>query len=183
MVMRRRRSPRHGAGTWFGPPLGNAGGRRFLRVEQYRKRRRGMKPAQLAFVAALRTAGRTWVQIAEAFAWQFGVNHLVALRLARGWSQRDAAEQWNSRWPEDLKTFKSFSYWENWPASTGYAPSLMVLARLAELYECAVSDLVADHPNFRSLDQAGPAEPLPDGSQQMVTRAPSSVRALGQGLW
>lgn len=88
------------------------------------------------------------------FRGRYRVNARVALRLAHGWSQRDAAEQWNARWPAEPKTFKNFSYWENWPSSTGYAPSLEVLARLAELYECRLADLVADAPDFRSCDAA-----------------------------
>lgn len=124
-----------------------------------RKYRSGMVPEQLALVAALRAVGGTWVQIAVAVVDQFGVNRLVAIRLAHGWSQRDAADEWCRRWPQDIKTFKNFSYWEMWPSRTGYAPSLWTLARLAELYECAVADLVADHANFRHLDRPGIAEP------------------------
>ncbi len=52
------------------------------------------------------------------------------------------------------KTFKSISSWENWPSKTGYAPSLDVLARLAELYECTVADLLADYADFRHRDKA-----------------------------
>src|ERR1035438_6420813 len=55
----------------------------------------------------------------------------------RGWIQREAAEAWNARWPDEPKTFKNFSYWEVWPSGTGHAPSLDTLARLAELYECS----------------------------------------------
>ena len=79
------------------------------------------------------------------------------MRLAHGWSQADAAEAWNARWPHDPKTFKSFSYWENWPSPTGHAPSLSVLDSLAKLYRCAVADLVAgcgDH----TVGRADPAE-------------------------
>jgi hypothetical protein len=76
----------------------------------------------------------------------------VALRYAHGWSQRQAADEWNKRWPDELKTFKMFSYWEMWPSSTGHAPTFDNLSKLAELYECAVSDLLADLPNFRELD-------------------------------
>ncbi len=39
-------------------------------------------------------------------------------------------------WPDDPKSFKNFSSWENWPSPTGHAPSLAVLDRLARLYEC-----------------------------------------------
>lgn len=76
----------------------------------------------------------------------------VAFRLARGWSQREAAEHWNARWPEDPKSSKAFSYWEIWPAPTGHEPSIGVLNRLAELYECSTSDLVSDCADFRSSD-------------------------------
>jgi hypothetical protein len=82
------------------------------------------------------------------------VNARVAFRLAHTWSQRQAAEEWNRRWPDDLKTFKNFSYWEIWPSTTGYAPSLYVLTKLAQLYECNVSDLVIDLPGFRHHDSA-----------------------------
>jgi tetratricopeptide (TPR) repeat protein len=70
------------------------------------------------------------------------------------WSQRQAADEWNKRWPDELKSFKMFSYWEMWPSSTGHAPSFDNLSKLAELYECAVSDLLVDLPNFRKRDRA-----------------------------
>ncbi|HEY6424509.1 MAG TPA: hypothetical protein VIY28_14925 [Pseudonocardiaceae bacterium] len=86
---------------------------------------------------------------------RYRLNARVALRYAHGWSQRQAAEEWNRRWPDELKTFKNFSYWESWPGSTGHAPSFDNLSKLAELYECAVSDLLGDLPDFRHLDTAG----------------------------
>jgi hypothetical protein len=98
-------------------------------------RARSQKQQQLLRSRALRAAGRTWAEIATEFRAEYGVNARVALRLAHGWSQGDVADQWNARWPDDLKTFKNVSYWERWPAPTGYEPSLEVLAKLAELYQ------------------------------------------------
>jgi hypothetical protein len=113
---------------------------------------RSVKEAQLRLSQELRAAGKTWAEVASVFRREYNVNARVALRIARGWSQNDAAEKWNERWPDDLKTFKNFSYWERWPSATGYAPSLDVLSRLAELYSCHVSDLLVDSADHRHLD-------------------------------
>lgn len=72
---------------------------------------------QARFAQALREQRKTWCEAAELFRVRYGVNARVAFRLVRGWSQRQAADQWNERWPADPKTFKNFSYWEVWPAS------------------------------------------------------------------
>jgi len=99
----------------------------------------------------------------------------VALRLAHGWSQRQAADRWNERWPADPKTFKNFSYWENWPSKTGYAPSLDVLARLAELYECSVADLLVDYADFRHCDPT-------HSTRQQLDQVPTALNgATGDG--
>jgi len=74
---------------------------------------------------------------------RYGVGARVAMRTAAGWSQAEAADAWTRRWPDDPKTFKSISTWELWPGPTGHAPSLTVLDRLAQIYGCAVADLVA----------------------------------------
>jgi len=113
---------------------------------------RSMRAEQRALIADLRTQQRTWAEIAIVFTERFGVNLRAALRMVHGWSQQDAADRWNERWPNDPKTFKNFSYWEQWPAPTGHAPSLDVLARLAVLYECSLADLVADRADYRHLD-------------------------------
>lgn len=86
------------------------------------------------------------------FAHKYRVGPRTALRLAHGWSQREAADVWNERWPDEPKTFKNFSYWEAWPSPTGYTPSLEVLAKLAHIYESSVADLLVDCPDFRHLD-------------------------------
>jgi transcriptional regulator with XRE-family HTH domain len=105
---------------------------------------RSMRQAQSLQAARLRDQGRSWAEIAAAFGSVYRVNPRVALRQAHGWSQPQAAARWNARWPEDPKTFKSFSYWEQWPGETGHAPSLETLDRLAQLYECKITDLLAD---------------------------------------
>jgi hypothetical protein len=56
-----------------------------------------------------------------------------------------------ARRSQDLQ---ELSYWEQWPNRTGYAPSLEVLSRLAELYSCHISDLLSDGPAFNHLDPA-----------------------------
>ncbi len=113
---------------------------------------RSIRQEQRELSAKLRAEKNSWVEIAKAFAGRYGMNARVALRTVRDWSQRDAAEAWNARWPDDPKTDKNFSYWELWPGVTGYAPSLDVLGKLAELYECSIADLVSDCADFRAKD-------------------------------
>ncbi|PZG19191.1 hypothetical protein C1I95_12075 [Micromonospora craterilacus] len=117
-------------------------------------RAESLRQQQAALAAELRSAGKTWVEAAEIFRTRFRLNPRVALRAVRGWSQAQAAEEWNRRWPHESKTFKNFSYWEIWPGKSGHSPSHDNLARLAEIYECSVADLLADLPDFRHLDSA-----------------------------
>jgi tetratricopeptide (TPR) repeat protein len=147
---------------------------------------RSEKQRRELLVRSLRAEGKSRVEVAEALRQCFRVNARVALRYARGWSQRQAADEWNRRWSDEWKTFKSFSCWEQWPSRTGNAPSFDNLAKLAELYECSVSDLLADLPNFRHLDTAAKVQETalalrkPDAG--LVVPSDSAVWATATGL-
>lgn len=135
---------------------------------------RSLKQIQAQLSEQLRAADHSWAEIGREFQRRFHVNARVALRQARGWTQPEAAERWNHRWPDDPKTFKNFSYWEAWPSTTGYAPSLEVLDRMAQLYECSVADLLSDlddygakkRPLFSQVREPGPGAALVPPSRQ-----------------
>ncbi len=105
---------------------------------------RSIRQTQALHAKQLREEGRTWAEIGVVFQSTYRVNPRVALRQAHGWSQPQAAERWTEIWPDDPKTFKNFSYWEQWPGRTGHAPSLETLDRLAKLYQCKITDLLGD---------------------------------------
>jgi len=92
----------------------------------------------------------------------------------------------DKRWPDELKTFKMFSYWEMWPSSTGHAPSFDNLSKLAELYECAVSDLLVDLPDFRHLDTTSSTQKtaltIPQPHAELVLPSDVAVWAIATGL-
>src|SRR5450755_2827682 len=111
---------------------------------------RSLRQAQSLLAGQLRARGWTWAEVAAEFRAVYRVNARVALRQAHGWSQPQAAARWTARWPDDPKTFKNFSYWELWPGGTGHAPSLDTLDRLAQLYQCSVTDLLADCGDYGS---------------------------------
>ncbi|MGH3937394.1 MAG: hypothetical protein ACRDTG_01965 [Pseudonocardiaceae bacterium] len=120
---------------------------------------RSQKQERKQLVRALRESGSSWVEVAEALRQSYRLNARVAFRYTHGWTQSRAADEWNKHWPDELKTFKNFSNWESWPGSTGHAPTFGNLSKLAELYECAASDLLVDLPNFRHLDTADATKP------------------------
>jgi transcriptional regulator with XRE-family HTH domain len=105
---------------------------------------------------ALRSQGLSWADIAFRVQQEEGVTPLVAFRLARGCTQRQIAEQWNSLFVGTDSfgaiTDKQISYWEAWPRS-GHEPSLRTLKRLARIFECNISELVEDG-SYAHLDTA-----------------------------
>jgi hypothetical protein len=154
---------------------------------------RGREDQELA--RSLRTQRLTWVEVADVLRARRRCTPRAALRLAHGWSQGEAARQWNQRWPDDAKTFKNFSYWEQWPSPTGHAPSFEVLGKLAELYQCAVTDLLTDCPSYRLIDEFQPsseikpslisgllAQNLKPGDSPRVPPKLTQILATAQGM-
>jgi transcriptional regulator with XRE-family HTH domain len=147
---------------------------------------RSVRQAQASHAAQLRQQGRSWAEIGAVFQATYRVNPRVALRQAHGWSQPQAAERWTEIWPDDPKTFKSFSYWEQWPGRTGHSPSLDTLDRLARLYECKITDLLTDCRDYGTLLepsiglQLGERDPEPGQFQDRPLLA-SAVRSPESG--
>lgn len=131
---------------------------------------------QRELAGALRAEGRSWAEVAEVFRERYGVNARAALRLARGWSQAKASQEWSGRWPDDIKVAKNISHWETWPVS-GYPPSLGTLDKLAQLYECSVADLLLDLPDYYAHH-----DPADSTHEEVVAPCETPGRALGL-LW
>jgi transcriptional regulator with XRE-family HTH domain len=89
-------------------------------------------------------------QIAAILIERFDLTALAAYRHAHGMSQSQAADAFNTRFPDPVeKTAKNISYWEKWGgpgksrSASARPPSLVDLQRLAELYGCLIDDLLA----------------------------------------
>ena len=135
----------------------------------------------------MREAGRTWRDIALVIKDRYRVAPLVAFRLAHGWSQTEVADRYNAAWPsEHPKTGNQISYWENWrldapSGSTGRMPPYRELDRLAQLYQCAVTDLL-DAPDYGERDpNARPAAVTPEAASGHNETGASSEAMLEEG--
>lgn len=134
---------------------------------------------------AMHDEGCSWREIADELARRWNLSHLQAFRLAHGMSQEQAAERYNARWhPPRPLTGKHISYWEMWPARTGKQPSLNKLRMLAEVYECTLSDLLAE----QSLNEATSLTPASRtrlspyaGSPSQLARFPAHDHAGTRG--
>lgn len=129
---------------------------------------RSTRSERAELAEALRQEGHAWSSIADALRVRWPeLSPRAALRVARGWSQKDAASAWSLLWPENAKEGKDFSLWENWPQA-GRAPSLDVLIRLARLYEVSIADLVSDVADYRHLDRFATADGHPSPSIDQI---------------
>lgn len=112
----------------------------------------GARSEQLALARRMRAAGAPWVEISEALQRDHSLGALQSMRVAHDWTLRDVVLRWQDQWPDQKPlTINRLSGWECWPAS-GHPPALPELAKLAELYECDVTDLVAGLADFSHLD-------------------------------
>ena len=125
--------------------------------------------------AVLRAEGRSWTEIAALMQERYRVNPRLAFRWAHGWTQDEVAAQWCSLWPDEPRTNQNVSTWERWPYA-GHEPSLGTLSRLAQIYACDVSDLVADLGRYGHLDRA-PNDPKPGAADEMTAKPPTGRHA------
>ena len=123
-----------------------------------RQGRQGRVPAHNTSVRAgqrklreqMRGLGMSRAEIAAEMARRYKLRPRAAWRIAWGWTLEEAAERYNSlRAKDDAQALASLtgsrlSEWENWPLSTR-KPPITGLCLLAEIYQCAVLDLIDVH--------------------------------------
>lgn len=108
---------------------------------------RQQRQLQIETSRHLRSEGLSWTAIGVELQHRWsGLSCRAALRVAHGWTQREAADEWNKKWPDQIKTDKDVGVWEN------RRPGFAVLEKLAELYQCDVADLIKDVGTYRHLD-------------------------------
>lgn len=138
---------------------------------------RSVRAEQAQLSRAMRDSGSSWREVADEFSRRWRVTYLQAFRLAHGLSQEQAAQLYNARWaPDRPLSGKHISYWEMWPSKTGKQPPLNKLSKLAEVYECSLSDLLAERKpaNTGSYIDASREAPKSDASTFAIPAAASS---------
>ncbi len=139
----------------------------------------GGKADREALRAQLTAVGMGVPAIAAELRARFGYRPRPAYRFAHGWSQDDAAREYNARHHTDTMTRERVSDYETWPHG-GRRPSPPTLANLASLYGatpadlCDLDDLAAMPPADRRLILGGqPTRPEPAGCLTVPTRTRS----------
>jgi tetratricopeptide (TPR) repeat protein len=115
----------------------------------------------------MRGVGMSRAEIAAEMARRYKLRPRSAWRIAWGWTLEEAAERHNTvrargtGQPVTALTGSRLSEWENWPFSTR-KPPVTGLCLLAEIYQCAVLDLIDFHdreklttPELLALDKIG----------------------------
>jgi transcriptional regulator with XRE-family HTH domain len=128
--------------------------------------RTGLRKEKRELREGMRATGLDYRQIASEFARVYKLRPRAAWREAYGWSLQDAADKINAYRgnvgldPRGLSGMTSahLSEYENWPGcgetSSGRKPTPYLLAVLAAIYDCQVSDLIdlADREHFLKAD-------------------------------
>ena len=142
------------------------------------------KAGQRALREQMRGNGMSRAEIAAEMARRYRHRPRQAWRLAWGWTLQEAAERYNALRSRDAAdpvtalTGSRMSEWEHWPRS-GRKPSLLSLCLLAELYQCAVLDLL----DILDRQHYPPGELIAlDKTAAQATRqpAPSQARSASQ---
>lgn len=127
-----------------------------------------------------RRQGKTWVAIADRLRAQWpDLTPRAALRMAHCWTQQDVADAWSRRFDGRAPEGKEISRWEVWPGTSGVRPSLDTLDKLAQLYECSISDLLTDISDYRDRDPNNPAFVQRAGQSVVVQMPEQRVEVLG----
>jgi hypothetical protein len=114
---------------------------------------RSVREERRDLARAARKQGKTWVEVAAQMRERWPeVTPRAALRMAHCWTQQDVAAAWNRRFIGRPPESKEISRWEVWPGRSGARPSLDTLDKLAQLYECSISDLLVDISDYRDRD-------------------------------
>ena len=123
--------------------------------------------AQRERAISLRGHGLTWVEISHQLRAEWPqLNPRAALRIAHGWTQRQAADEWNRHWPDRPKTDNEIGLMEN------RRLGLDTLGKLAWIYQCAVADLLTE-----AEASTTPVDDLIDRTvhQWLITPPPQTV--------